>query len=1113
MWSLKFIIFITVKSIFEIKLFVLAGRDRYGPEWYNQALEVGNRRKSKTSALHDMYNATVPLSHVEANFSKGFHSSLAPHSLEEMDLQSQNIQRKTSNAKRRASVRTALFPQNWVLLGPLSHREDEGNSLAVFGGIQKAARNIPVPLFDGDTQNDDQLLSKLKSLPQFPSEGGGEGHTTWCLGTSRGTDTVQIDLRQGCGGGPGWAIGDFHVNKDSTILMRCSEEFSVDDSPVLWTSDLYDEHNAVEAFSLSAGHHRIFVRYKGLPFMCNIFMDSADARSIITDTKEGQSSMSPLVAMKGAKMSEIVNGRLASPYVGIPILNAAPEAVLIRSADIVDGPPGVLIKSLTTLSQVPIQSKQVYNAGLILKQGSQLKCLQESSESASKSFSLSLTFRLHPVGISGSKYEPLKVTISRACVPFRTGGYPVGAEAGGYIVAFPDFDNSIQHMWVAPPNVNTLPSHRCPKDGCPVMMSTHGANVPVGPAWGRCYSTAKYHEFPYPAWLVQPSGRYHWGTDHEGVGLDNAIAAVNYVKHSLPGTPKEDQHSLQVDADTWFNTGHSMGGHGCMLNSVHDPDRTWAALCAAGWTSMDRPSSKLAHPLSEGLLLSSTAEHAVDFLAVNLQGLPMQLIYGRDDDNVPPRESKYLARLVDSWNKQSGSDQVVELVELEGTPHWFDQYNPKMVEFYNRNLDSLMRSEPQRAPLPERFQFVVPNPSTFGSKGNLKLLQLIDPARPGKVVVQRCTANMPASPPCSAVPEGDGKSNGNQDPLWIIHLSNVRRFKFRHPAAKGMIVPLAVEVDGTRFTGEALDGANGQHFCQTPRGSEDVSPVWHTCGGSADGRLWESVQRGGTLAAGGPFNMVLRRSPLCIVHGSGHYQEEQALYIAEKLHLVSGYVIPIMHADATQAHSFCQDANLILLGSPSDNTWLFRSRCAFPYIQFSKAAGFAIKGKMYQSPNIGLLAVGRLSNGRQALLVSGTDVAGMQQAVKRVPSHPRFAGADFMVLGAEAGWEGNGGILAAGYLDGLWQPSATSWADPTYVNTVEEGSHYDCSEEKSVLQRSEAEILQLLEHPSQRVTERRLNKDTKTSILQASTLWILAGAAIIIFAALTYSFARKYQLS
>jgi len=218
------------------------------------------------------------------------------------------------------------------------------------------------------------------------------------------------------------------------------------------------------------------------------------------------------------------------------------------------------------------------------------------------------------------------------------------------------------------------------------MLSLHGADVVVGPNWGHSYANGSKadakdgYPFPYPAWLIQPSNRGRFGTDWQSQGYDDAVAALEFVAKHQPGlSGTEEKERLRVDTDRLLVTGHSMGGHGCMLFSTHEPDRLLASACSAGWTSIRRIQKLNSSPLRDykfnGVLQAARSESDADFLSSNLRGVPLKLVYGEDDDNVPPSESRYMQSLVDSY---SGSASTVLMSELPHTPHWFVQNVPEL---------------------------------------------------------------------------------------------------------------------------------------------------------------------------------------------------------------------------------------------------------------------------------------------------------------------------------------------------------------------------------------------------------------------------------------------------
>ncbi|CAE7241673.1 unnamed protein product, partial [Symbiodinium sp. KB8] len=157
--------------------------------------------------------------------------------------------------------------------------------------------------------------------------------------------------------------------------------------------------------------------------------------------------------------------------------------------------------------------------------------------------------------------------------------------------------------------------------------------------------------------------------------------------------------------------------------------------------------------------------------------------------------------------------------------------------------------------------------------------------------------------------------------------------------------------------------------------------------------------------------------------------------LANKLYFVSRYapraasVIDASGAnfvgDRWDLPGECASANLLLIGSPSENAWTSLDLVFSQSEEVAKKGAshseafrrsFILDGTSYSANGTGLLAVGPLPSRKLALLVHGTDEKG----------------ADFLVLGSSAAWKGEGGILAAGYLTPLWQISSSGWAEPEH---------------------------------------------------------------------------------
>jgi len=963
---------------------------------------------------------------------------------------------------------TAFADPKVVLLQAMASLESNMTALSSnYQQMRKSGRNHTDVMSELARINMSQPSVEVQGvLPKFPTEYSPGGSTIWAFGHPDAQEAkVNVNFTQAAKiagvshpddfPSTGWAVGSIRLDRPTTTLIRCNEAFLVDDGDLMHLPDAYEEHRAVNVFHMTKGLHHLFVRFRQEPFWCDVLEDSAEARRNITGVSNQSDYQSPLALLSDSMMSDVVEGHLASPYLAVPAVNTAEFPVILDRVELLNRQE-VTVRPFPGKEDVQIAAGQAYVFGAMLIQGSKLlQC--ELNERNQTEFRVQL--RLHTRSASDGRALPTTdASVAAGCIAIR---------AGGYKVTFPDYDGSVQHMWVAPPNVSAFPDSKCPNEGCPVMLSLHGASVIVSGNWGHNYAKSQTDgaPFPYPAWLVEPSNRYHWGTDWEGPGYDDGLAAVEYVRLHMPGVGADDKPMMRVDPERRLLTGHSMGGHGCLVFSVHDPDRLLGSLCAACWTSQARyvrnGGSGLLDELSGGLLRARMSEHAADFLSANLRGVPLKVVYGEDDDNVPPREPRYIARLVDSF---SGSVEAVERTELPQTGHWFTQNIPPMANFLSAHLLPARTALP---PLPQNFEFTVASVSSFGTKGNLKVLQLSNAGAPGRLFVRRCKRrgdSLTAGCSDEATSNATG-GDADGDELWYIDTTNVRRFTLSSPPLRGRPLPRLIAVDGRLFNVSASLARPGQHLCLARQRSQGSLPLWRVCSDTA----WESLQRDGPRTGGGPFHNVLRRSRVCIVHGGGRSQAQQALIFANKLYFVSRYAVPIIDGSLPEASQnvsgYCKDANLVFIGHPQDNRLLDENRCAFPYVRFHEGgSGFTLGGVPYGMPGIGLLALGRLQNARLAVVVLGTNASGLKAAGEHLPITSFKDGADYMVLGPDSSWQGEGGVLQAGYLDPLWRASSTSWAEPAHSVKTWGGMSTDgtddprCDQVREALLQSDLEI-------------------------------------------------------
>lgn len=188
-----------------------------------------------------------------------------------------------------------------------------------------------------------------------------------------------------------------------------------------------------------------------------------------------------------------------------------------------------------------------------------------------------------------------------------------------------------------------------------LIVSTHGAQVT---AHGQASAYGPKADLD----IVAPTNRRPFGFDWHDWGRLDFEEVLDLA-----------QRRLQPDPARVHLTGHSMGGHGAWVLGALYADRFASVSPSAGWASYDtyvpftmRRSTWLASPELNALLLRGLASGRVSPLLENLRGLPVQVLHGGKDDNVPPTQARMLTGLLE---RLGGRPTYVEAPD-EG--HWSD---------------------------------------------------------------------------------------------------------------------------------------------------------------------------------------------------------------------------------------------------------------------------------------------------------------------------------------------------------------------------------------------------------------------------------------------------------
>ncbi|MBM3330796.1 hypothetical protein FJY68_02955 [candidate division WOR-3 bacterium] len=198
-----------------------------------------------------------------------------------------------------------------------------------------------------------------------------------------------------------------------------------------------------------------------------------------------------------------------------------------------------------------------------------------------------------------------------------------------------------------------------PKDYAPskryaLILSLHGAGVEAS-GQADAYKPKDW------AFVVAATNRRPFGFDWQDWGRLDALEVLDHALASLP-----------IDRERVLLTGHSMGGHGTWHVGLAHSDLFAAAAPEAGW-----PNLQLYVPtfLQRSATFADPAQVAVRDMAMrpdnppamlrNALNLPLYILHGGDDDNVPPIHGRNFA----AWLEELGYRFTYK--EVPNRPHWW----------------------------------------------------------------------------------------------------------------------------------------------------------------------------------------------------------------------------------------------------------------------------------------------------------------------------------------------------------------------------------------------------------------------------------------------------------
>ena len=523
-------------------------------------------------------------------------------------------------------------------------------------------------------------------------------------------------------------------------------------------------------------------------------------------------------------------------------------------------------------------------------------------------------------------------------------------------------DGSCQYYAVLPP------SDFKPGREYSLILTLHGANV-------RAENQVDAYRPKTWAYVVAPTNRRPFGFDWQDWGRLDALEVLAIAKNTLP-----------VDTNRVYLTGHSMGGHGVWHVGLTHADLFAAMAPGAGWTCFElyipwflQKAYIHGEPAARGIRETALSQDWPHTFLENARNLPVFILQGGADDNVPPFHARLFA---------SGLDEMgygYKYKEDPGRGHWYriDSLDVACVD--DPDLMSFLEDK-VREPLPRDVVLKTVNPSHNRRAYWLEVIQQEHLYRETKVeahvradtvrIETRNVKHLALTLSRDLIPSGRALL-GIGDSRWYLRFDEPQTFHF------------------SRRAGEFRRGKNLSH-------GREKRPDRY-----------------------GPIKQAMF-SPFVLVYGTlGEAATTDFLIHLARLEAFqwwrrgNGFVEVLPDTEVTPA--IVADCNLVLFGGAGENSVTGRINRFLPI----RSAGehLELAETMLRGPGLAAKFVypNPLNPEKLVVVNQGTDREGLGLLTSMRTVYAGAGLPDFVIFDGEISRRGWGGIIAAGFFDSAWQ--------------------------------------------------------------------------------------------
>lgn len=539
-------------------------------------------------------------------------------------------------------------------------------------------------------------------------------------------------------------------------------------------------------------------------------------------------------------------------------------------------------------------------------------------------------------------------------------------------------DGSVQYYAILPPVGYSKEKEYA------LIFTLHGAGV-------EAISQVESYSPKDWAFIVAPTNRRPFGFDWQDWGRLDALEVLAIIKKLY-----------SVNENRIYLVGHSMGGHGTWHIGLTHSDLFAAIAPSAGWTSHQiylpwslQKSLFFAQPdllaIREKVLKE---DNPLNFLA-NARNLPIYILQGSNDDNVPAIHARLFAKYLEAETCFRKAEFIYK--EVAGVGHWWDNDTiPGTACVDYPDLMDFLKSK-TRNPYPLHIHFKTTNLAQNNQHYWLTIDQLKKLYEEAIIDVQILERKI------------------------MIKTSNIQKFTLNLnfnliPQGKIQIIvnnqKISYEIRSPRTTISLI---------------EDTKGKWHiTEMRKAKGEKWYNSY--------GPIKQAYF-SPFVLVYGTkGDSAVTDLLLHQARLQALiwwlraNGYVDILPDTEVTQ--STIDNYNLILFGNEKTNSIIARIQNKLPIKISERQVELNIVGRgqkglktqrLYGDLGVILVYPNPLKPDKLILIYAGTSEEGQKISSRFQTLYSGAGLPDFLIFDETVKEKGFSGIKAGGFFSNRWQ--------------------------------------------------------------------------------------------